>query len=83
MAAGLRNVGIQVEETPDGALIEGGAFAGGEVDSAGDHRIAMAFAVAGLVARSPVRIADCANVATSFPDFMALARDVGFDLRGA
>jgi 3-phosphoshikimate 1-carboxyvinyltransferase len=81
MTTGLRRLGIAVVEAPDGATIEGGVFAGGEVDSAGDHRIAMAFAVAGLVARAPVRIADCANVATSFPGFTALARDVGFDIR--
>ena len=80
MATGLRALGIGVVETPDGAQIEGGRFAGGEVDSAGDHRIAMAFAVAGLVASGAVRIRDCANVATSFPDFVELARGVGFDL---
>lgn len=81
MAAGLRRLGVTIAETPDGAMIEGGAFGGGEVDSAGDHRIAMAFAVAGLVARGPVRITDCANVATSFPGFVGLARDIGFDIR--
>jgi 3-phosphoshikimate 1-carboxyvinyltransferase len=80
MAAGLRRLGITVTETPDGAAIEGRAIGGGDVDSAGDHRIAMAFAVAGLVARAPVRIADCANVATSFPGFVDLARGVGFDI---
>lgn len=81
MATGLRRLGIAVVEAPDGAVIEGGVFAGGEVDSAGDHRIAMAFSVAGLVARAPVRIADCANVATSFPGFADLACGVGFDIR--
>ncbi|HZP67691.1 MAG TPA: 3-phosphoshikimate 1-carboxyvinyltransferase, partial [Rudaea sp.] len=69
-----------IEETPDGAVIEGGAFAGGEVDSAGDHRCAMSFAVAGLVAAGAVRIADCANVATSFPGFVELANRTGFSL---
>jgi 3-phosphoshikimate 1-carboxyvinyltransferase len=83
MASGLRALGIAVTETPDGAVIEGGGFAGGSVDSAGDHRIAMSFAVAGLVAKAPVRISDCANVATSFPDFVALASSVGFALRAA
>jgi 3-phosphoshikimate 1-carboxyvinyltransferase len=80
MTAGLRRLGITIIETPDGAAIEGSAFAGGEVDSAGDHRIAMAFAVAGLLARAPVHISDCANVATSFPGFVDLARGVGFDI---
>jgi 3-phosphoshikimate 1-carboxyvinyltransferase len=77
MAAGLRRLGIPVEETPDGASITGGRLAGGEVDSAGDHRIAMSFAVAGAVAAGPVRIGDCANVATSFPGFVDLARAIG------
>jgi 3-phosphoshikimate 1-carboxyvinyltransferase len=80
MAKGLRTLGIDVEETPDGAVINGGRIEGGEVDSAGDHRCAMSFAIAGLVARGPVRIGDCANVATSFPDFVELARHCGFDL---
>jgi len=81
MARGLRRLGIAVAEAPDGAVIEGGLLSGGEVDSGGDHRIAMAFAVAALVARGPVRIADCDNVATSFPGFVALACGIGFDIR--
>jgi 3-phosphoshikimate 1-carboxyvinyltransferase len=80
MAKGLRALGIDIEETPDGAVIHGGRIESGEVDSAGDHRCAMSFAIAGLVARAPVRIGDCANVATSFPDFAGLARRCGFDL---
>jgi len=80
MAKGLRALGIAVEETPDGAVIHGGRIEGGEVDSAGDHRCAMSFAIAGLVAGGAVRIRDCANVATSFPDFVGLARGCGFDL---
>jgi 3-phosphoshikimate 1-carboxyvinyltransferase len=81
MAAGLRALGIRVDETPDGATIHGGTLRGGEVDSRGDHRIAMAFAVAAQRAEGEVRIADVANVATSFPGFDALARDAGFGLR--
>jgi len=81
MAKGLRALDIRVEETPDGAIIEGGRFAGGEVDSAGDHRCAMSFAVAGLLASEPIRIGDCANVATSFPGFVELANGCGFGLR--
>ncbi len=78
MARGLRALGIQLVETPDGAVIEGGALAGGDVAAAGDHRVAMSFAVAGLLAKDTVRIADCANVATSFPGFPELANSVGF-----
>jgi 3-phosphoshikimate 1-carboxyvinyltransferase len=81
MARGLRRLGIRVEETPDGALIEGGALHGGEVDSSGDHRCAMSLAVAGLIASDVVRISDCANVATSFPGFIELANGCGFGLR--
>jgi len=80
MAKGLRALGVDVEETPDGAVIRGGRIEGGEVDSAGDHRCAMSFAIAGLVARGPVSIGDCANVATSFPDFAMLAQGCGFRL---
>lgn len=80
MARGLEALGIAVTERPDGADIEGGAIGAGRVDSRGDHRIAMSFAVAGLVAGGPVRIADCANVATSFPGFLELANGCGFAL---
>ena len=78
MAKGLRALGVRIEEKPDGAVVAGGQFAGGEVDAAGDHRCAMSFAVAGAIARAPVRIVDCANVATSFPGFVELARGCGF-----
>jgi 3-phosphoshikimate 1-carboxyvinyltransferase len=81
MAAGLRVLGVTVAETPDGAVIESGAPTGGHVQSAGDHRVAMSFAVAGLIARDEVRIADCANVATSFPEFVERANSAGFALR--
>lgn len=78
MSAGLRVLGIRVDETPDGATILGGQIGGGMVDSHGDHRIAMAFSVAAQVASGDVGIADVANVATSFPNYDALARSVGF-----
>ena len=77
MAVGLRALGISIDETPDGAIIEGGRFEGGQVESNGDHRVAMSFAVAGSIAGNPIRIADCANVATSFPGFLALAESTG------
>jgi 3-phosphoshikimate 1-carboxyvinyltransferase len=83
MATGLRTLGITVDETPDGATIVGGTLNGGSIDSHGDHRIAMSFAIAGLVAREPVHIADCRNVATSFPGFIELANGCGFSLREA
>ena len=83
MATGLRALGAVIEETPDGAIIEGGRLGAGRVESHLDHRIAMSFAVAGLVADGPVRIDDCSHVATSFPGFMVLANGCGFALRAA
>ena len=83
MATGLRALGVALEETPDGAIIEGGSIGGGAVESLTDHRIAMSFAVAGLVATAPVRINDCRHVATSFPGFLELANTCGFHLQQA
>jgi 3-phosphoshikimate 1-carboxyvinyltransferase len=77
MADGLVELGISVEPTPDGIIIDGGQIKGGVVDAHGDHRIAMAFSVAALRAQAPIHIHDCANVATSFPDFLALSAQVG------
>lgn len=81
MARGLAALGVEVIEHEDGAEITGGPIHGGHVESAGDHRIAMAFVVAGLVSDGPVTIADCANVATSFPGFLEVANGCGFDIR--
>lgn len=77
MADGLKTLGIQAEPTPDGIVIDGGVLGSGSVDSHGDHRIAMAFSVAALRATGPIHIHDCANVATSFPNFLALATQAG------
>jgi 3-phosphoshikimate 1-carboxyvinyltransferase len=84
MATGLRALGVQVDETEDGATIHGGhALGSGTIESHGDHRIAMAFAIAGQLSTGEVRINDIANVATSFPDFDGLARGAGFGLSAA
>ena len=81
MADGLRSLGVTVNELPDGARIQGrGELNGGEIDSRGDHRVAMAFAVSALRASGPVRILDTANVATSFPGFPRLARSIGLNV---
>lgn len=80
MSAGLRALGLRVDETPDGATIFPGALQGGRIDSHGDHRIAMSFAAAAQVASGEIRIDDVANVATSFPGFDTLARGAGFGL---
>lgn len=78
MARGLAASGVSVEEFEDGMAIEGrGRFDGCSVDSRGDHRIAMSFAVASLRATAPLRVLDCANVDTSFPGFAELANAAG------
>ncbi|MCC4601226.1 3-phosphoshikimate 1-carboxyvinyltransferase [Xanthomonas melonis] len=80
MATGLRTLGVRVDETPDGATIHGGAIGSGVIESHGDHRIAMAFAIAGQLSTGSVQVNDVANVATSFPDFDRLAQTAGFGL---
>jgi len=84
MSAGLENLGVVHEVLPDGMRIqgrpEGPAFAGGEIDSHGDHRVAMSFGVASLRAAKPILIRDVANVATSFPGFVGTAQSVGLDI---
>jgi 3-phosphoshikimate 1-carboxyvinyltransferase len=77
VAAGLGRLGARVEETPDGLTISGGRLEGGEVESYGDHRMAMALAVAALAAGGPVLIrgAECVDVSypTFWPDLERLA----------
>lgn len=77
IAAGLTSLGIKNQVFADGMKITGGRIGGGNIDSQGDHRIAMAFAMAGLVAEQPIIIQDTANIATSFPNFTSLARQAG------
>jgi 3-phosphoshikimate 1-carboxyvinyltransferase len=85
MSAGLTALGVTHGVLADGMRIEGrtqgAAFSGGEIDSFGDHRIAMSFAVASLRAGDSLLIRDVANVATSFPGFVGLARSIGLDVR--
>lgn len=73
MITGLQRLGIQAEAFEDGACITGGEMQGGIIDSFHDHRIAMAFAIAGAVAKKSIFIKNCANVATSFPTFIKTA----------
>jgi 3-phosphoshikimate 1-carboxyvinyltransferase len=77
VAANLRALGCEVDEYPDGLFVPGRQkLRGGVVDSFGDHRIAMAFAIAGLFAEGPVTIKDPACAAISFPSFFELLRQV-------
>ncbi|MET0025097.1 MAG: 3-phosphoshikimate 1-carboxyvinyltransferase [Sedimenticola sp.] len=83
MADGLQVLGVKADPTPDGIVIQGGAMGGGRVNSHGDHRIAMSFAMAALRAGGEIVIDDCANVNTSFPGFVELARRAGLDITSA
>jgi 3-phosphoshikimate 1-carboxyvinyltransferase len=78
LAAELRKLGIPMEETPDGFSIQGPAdLHGGLVESHGDHRLAMAMAVAGMVSKSPVAIDGSECIAESFPNFAELMNSLG------
>lgn len=81
MTGGLAALGIRSEAHGDGMRVIGGSLQGGEVDSQGDHRIAMAFAVAGAAAQDAVRVRDCRNVATSFPGFTDCVNHIGLQVR--
>lgn len=83
MTDGLKILGVDITDTPDGAIIKGGEVHGGTVDSAGDHRTAMSFAMAGLISDEPIIVLDCDNVATSFPGFVELAAGVGLNVSAA
>ena len=80
MADGLKLLGIDASATHDGMIIYGGLIGSGEVDSLGDHRIAMSFAIAGLQAGGTIVIRNCINVKTSFPNFVELATHVGLSI---
>jgi len=81
MAEGLTRTGVPNELAPDGIRIQGGRrLRAAQIDSHGDHRIAMAFAIASLLADGPLTIHDVENVGTSFPGFVATARGCGLDV---
>ncbi len=78
MAEGLEALGVAVETREDGVRIVGQPeLGGGRVASYGDHRVAMAFAVASLRAKAPIVVEECENVGTSFPGFVDLVRRLG------
>ncbi len=81
MVNGLQTLGIEAQAFEDGLYIKGGQMTGGTVDSYSDHRIAMAFAVAGAAATAPVTIRNCSNVMTSFPGFIDIANEAGMTLQ--
>ena len=81
IAQGLKAIGVEVEELPDGLIVEGrgldGVRGGARVSTQMDHRIAMAFLVAGMAAQQSIAVDDTAMIATSFPDFENLMRNLG------
>ncbi len=81
MADGLQALGVSARATEDGMIIKGGEISGGTVHSHDDHRIAMAFAMAGLCAGGDIHIEDCDNVNTSFPGFADLAASCGLSIK--
>lgn len=81
MADGLQTLGINAQPTPDGMIIVGGQLTQGEVETHDDHRIAMAFAMAGLRSTGPIIINNCAHVATSFPGFVELSQRAGLNIK--
>jgi 3-phosphoshikimate 1-carboxyvinyltransferase len=81
MSAGLRNLGIQVDESAGGAIVHGGQFSGGTVQSHGDHRIAMSLALAGTIASDEVLVEDVVAVDTSFPGFCDCMASIGAEIR--
>lgn len=93
MAKGLEALGVALTEYPDGIDITGcveqgraeqsGKVNGGEVESAGDHRCAMSFAVLGLVASEPIRIKSAEYIATSYPGFIDDMNNLGATLEKA
>ncbi len=80
MAEGLRQLGIEAIPLDDGLIIQGGTLTGGVVESYDDHRIAMAFSIAGAVASSPVVIRNCHHVSTSFPGFLETANQIQLNI---
>ncbi|HSX19818.1 MAG TPA: 3-phosphoshikimate 1-carboxyvinyltransferase, partial [Gammaproteobacteria bacterium] len=80
LAQGFTKLGIEVNEFSDGLAITGGVISGGEVASGGDHRIAMTFAMAGLVAQHAIIVQDTAHIATSFPGFVQVAQQAGMQI---
>ena len=80
MEEGLIAIGINVTSTIDSIEINGGEVLGGKINSYGDHRIAMAFAIAALVSKKSITITDTKNISTSFPNFIDLMREQRADI---
>lgn len=80
MSEGLKKLGVTLETFADGVMIQGSAILGGELDSFGDHRVAMALTMASLFASAPIIINDCGPIKTSFPQFSKIANTLGLHI---
>jgi 3-phosphoshikimate 1-carboxyvinyltransferase len=80
MAEELRKMNGQVEELPDGLIVRQSPLRGTEINGRGDHRVVMALAVAGLVARGVTTVDTAEAVSVTFPDFVELMRQAGADM---
>ena len=77
----LSKIGVQIDEKPDGFVIDGGhPVQGGEVDSHGDHRLAMSLAVAGLASKDGIKASNAGVIKESFPDFVNILKYLGADI---
>jgi len=77
MADGMKILGVDCHELEDGIVINGGKLKGGEVDAEDDHRIAMSFLIAGQFASEPIKVENCENIMTSFPNFLSICQRLG------
>ncbi|MBH32148.1 MAG: 3-phosphoshikimate 1-carboxyvinyltransferase [Gammaproteobacteria bacterium] len=80
MSEGLSKCGIKNSVNDNGIEIIGGLFSGGEIESFYDHRVAMSFAIAGLIAKNDIKINNIDNILTSFPSFYKTMKELGLDI---
>ena len=80
MEEGLKKLGIETKSTVNSFTIVGGKFKGGIIDSHNDHRIAMSFAIAGLISEKPVTIMNTININTSYPLFFSTLKESGVQI---
>jgi 3-phosphoshikimate 1-carboxyvinyltransferase len=80
LAEGLRRLGADIDERPDGFHVHGSRrLTGGEADAHGDHRLAMAFAVAALGASGPTTITGAGAAAVSYPEFFTVLKELAIN----
>ena len=80
MEKGLRELGIDVLSTESSISIIGGQINGGIVDSFDDHRVAMSFAISGIISSKPITILKTKNISTSFPNFVDTLRQINVEV---